>query len=376
MLSKKTKKTSGLILLATAATSFAMFAVTYFAMADNKNTNSLFLDSDQDGLTDQEEKMIGTDPNNPETGNCGYTDGEMVNAGFNPITCQRIIPASGKASTPQDIATALKSQSTNNSGSQDTNIGANNTSANLLDSLSTGTVDQQTLDTMSADPNNLTNQVVDSFLQKTLDKSQSDSNFTSNPSFSADDLSQIVQNSLSSSDVSKSLPVIRDDEMKVLPQIDSKKLSADEVKTKEKEQVQKYLASIAYIFATNSPFTVSDSSNLLTNLQSEQSAAFTALTSGDQTKIDDYAKKARSAIDQIKQIDVPYNMKDFHKSALQLAIYTLDFKDKVVVDPKDPVKNLAAFGSLEAISQSATKLQDQLSTILQNYGIDTIALTQ
>lgn len=63
----------------------AMYAVTYFAMAQNTNKNSLFLDSDQDGLTDQEEKMIGIDPYNPDTDGDGYSDGEEVASGYDPL---------------------------------------------------------------------------------------------------------------------------------------------------------------------------------------------------------------------------------------------------------------------------------------------------
>ncbi len=37
------------------------------------------IDSDHDGLTDAEEKALGTDPNNPDTDGDGLTDGEEVN---------------------------------------------------------------------------------------------------------------------------------------------------------------------------------------------------------------------------------------------------------------------------------------------------------
>jgi len=43
------------------------------------------LDSDADGLTDEEENNIwGTDPNNPDTDTDGYTDGQEVQNGYNP----------------------------------------------------------------------------------------------------------------------------------------------------------------------------------------------------------------------------------------------------------------------------------------------------
>lgn len=42
------------------------------------------VDSDNDGLTDAEEELYGTDPTNPDTDNDGYSDGEEVLAGYNP----------------------------------------------------------------------------------------------------------------------------------------------------------------------------------------------------------------------------------------------------------------------------------------------------
>lgn len=50
-----------------------------------KIENSRLSDTDNDGLTDYEEKEIYfTDPNNPDTDGDGYLDGEEVKAGYNP----------------------------------------------------------------------------------------------------------------------------------------------------------------------------------------------------------------------------------------------------------------------------------------------------
>ena len=50
-----------------------------------KTENSRLLDTDNDGLTDYEEKEIYfIDPNNPDTDNDGYSDGEEVRSGYNP----------------------------------------------------------------------------------------------------------------------------------------------------------------------------------------------------------------------------------------------------------------------------------------------------
>ena len=52
----------------------------------NQNiTTDNFKDSDNDGLTDEEEYELGTDPDNSDTDGDGYLDGDEFNNGFNPL---------------------------------------------------------------------------------------------------------------------------------------------------------------------------------------------------------------------------------------------------------------------------------------------------
>ncbi|MFT4863157.1 MAG: hypothetical protein ACI95C_002385 [Pseudohongiellaceae bacterium] len=48
------------------------------------NTNTVFLDSDEDGLTDPEELLYGTDKNNSDTDGDSVNDGDEVDAGTDP----------------------------------------------------------------------------------------------------------------------------------------------------------------------------------------------------------------------------------------------------------------------------------------------------
>jgi len=49
------------------------------------NTNTVFTDTDSDGLTDPEEHLYGTDKNDPDSDNDGTNDGDEVAAGTNPL---------------------------------------------------------------------------------------------------------------------------------------------------------------------------------------------------------------------------------------------------------------------------------------------------
>lgn len=49
-----------------------------------KQNEIIDIDSDGDGLSDEEEKEFGTDPNDPDSDNDGYLDGQEVEDGYNP----------------------------------------------------------------------------------------------------------------------------------------------------------------------------------------------------------------------------------------------------------------------------------------------------
>lgn len=355
--------------------SFVVFAATYFAMAENKNTSTVFLDSDQDGLTDQEEKMIGTNPKNPDTDGDGYSDGKEVKSGYNPLKPapgDQIFPAAKTSSSKQ----GSQENKTGTSGQNATGDLELDLSSNLLDSGNT--LNDQILTDLSSDPNNpnLTNEMIGEFMKLTLEKNNESENFLDNPSFSQEDFSQIIQNSLAKTDVSKELPEISDSEIKILPPVDEKNLKPEEVKEKQKQEIEKYLSSLAFIFASNAPFPVDEPKNLSSSLQTESDNLLSAIVSGNKEKVSSYAQKSKNGIEQIKKVEVPYILKDVHKSALQLALYILDFKDSVAVNTSDPMKSLAALSSLQTTAESVLKLQSQLQSVLSEYGISSIEIKQ
>ncbi|MCW1930149.1 MAG: calcium-binding protein [Candidatus Kerfeldbacteria bacterium] len=50
----------------------------------NTNTSST-IDSDNDGLTDAQERTYGTSAHNSDTDGDGYSDGEEVRSGYSPL---------------------------------------------------------------------------------------------------------------------------------------------------------------------------------------------------------------------------------------------------------------------------------------------------
>jgi len=344
--------------IAVLAVSFLVWGVTFFALAQSQNNSSLFLDSDQDGLTDQEEHMIGTDPLKADSDGDGYSDGKEVESGYDPMKPAPGDKIGGSPATADGVSAEVASSRL---------IGGQAADGQ--------TVNGDGMDELASDPNNpnLTNEMLGQLLQFTGEKASTDSDFATNPNYSSDDYAQIAQNSLKATNTTQSLPDIPDSELKILPKIDDSKLSTDEVKAKQKTEIEKYLAQAAFVFASNSPFPVQDPNNLQPSLDSEETKLMTALTTGDKTAIDSYAQKAQAGIDQIKKIAVPYVLKDIHKSMLQLSMYTLGFKDDISLNSTDPMKNVAAASALQSVAMRATETQTKLSKILSDYGIDYIS---
>lgn len=57
----------------------------FLTTPDTPNVNQTTIDTDGDGLTDEEEKSLGTDPQNKDTDGDGYLDGDEVRNGFSPL---------------------------------------------------------------------------------------------------------------------------------------------------------------------------------------------------------------------------------------------------------------------------------------------------
>jgi hypothetical protein len=375
---KKINKTK---LAATIFASFAVFAITFFALAENKNMNPIFLDSDQDGLTDQEEKSLGTDPQKADTDGDGYSDGAEIKSGYNPLKPSpgdQLFP--GTASAVQAKIGSTEDKTGQTAKTEDASLSSllnqsgDETANQTASLLGSSALSSDVINDLSSDPSNpnLTNEMIGQLLQTTIDKAGTTEDFAANPTFSQDDFSSITQKSLQTASVAKDLPEIRPDEMKILPAVDDKDLSKEEIKAKQKKEIEKYLSSLAFIFASNAPFSIDTTADATAKLSAESNSLVSALAVGDSQKVDTYAQKARTGIDQVKKVEVPYVLKDIHKSILQLSIYTLDFKDDLIVSPTDPLKGLAAFGALQSVGESALKIQGELKSFLDEYGIDSV----
>lgn len=292
---------SGLIIL-----SFAFFVI---AQEKSNGSENIFLDSDQDGLTDEEEKIYGTDIHNPDSDGDSYSDGAEVKSGYDPMK-----PAPGDKLLDN-------SSSEGRVEGTETNIQAENGTS--------GTGEE-----------NLTEQMA----QKISEATQGDSLKEGDVNLS--DIQEIVNSTLNSTDIEEELPQVSKDEINIVEQ-DYDNLSEEEALDKEKEDFTNYLIGVYYILASNSPEPITSTSDLSSAMGNLSVRVVSAMISRDTSSLNSLTKSGKEILDQMKEIEVPENLADLHVEALSLAEYAATIKDKIAPISDDPMKEIVNLSKVQ-----------------------------
>jgi hypothetical protein len=303
--------------------SFAIFAV---AEENSSTSNNIFLDSDQDGLTNSEENSYGTDPYKADTDGDGYSDGIEVRSGYNPLK-----PAPGDKIVNETIKESVAGTSTE-----------------------------------KANDGNLTNELSSKITALLKDGDAS--------TVKMEDVDGLIEETTTSKITFEDLPEIDEKTIKVLEQ-NYENLSEKDRAAKEKEDALKYLTAVSYIMGTNSPQKISatdDVENLSTQIISAiQSFSF---ESGDLSFFDGLLGKSNDILTQLQDVEVPENLLDLHKRGLQLAIYAKSLRSEVVIDSSDPIKSMTYLSKASGFISLGNSFFSDVMISLQKYGITEIPL--
>jgi hypothetical protein len=304
----------------------ASFAFFVMAQENPSNDKNIFLDSDQDGLSDVEEKTYGTDPNNADTDGDGYTDGNEVKAGYDPLR-----PA------PGDKIVADKVQVVNNTEQKDSGAQGNMTQ-------------------------DLSVEVANLISQKSGE----------NQEITIDDLDALVQKTNNETLTLADLPDVDEKDIKIKKQNYSK-LKDDDRKAKEKEDATEYLVAMSYIFANNSPqkITKVDDLQLFTNNISSQLEKFST-NPMDISYFSDLASKGEGILEQIKNVEVPESLLDLHINGIKLARYAVSLKDTAKPDSSDPVALIGNLSKVQGLMNLSIEFSDKLNQKMTDLGITDI----
>jgi hypothetical protein len=306
--------------------SLLVFGTAFFVFADdNTDSKNIFQDSDQDGLSNDEEKLYGTNPSNRDTDGDGYSDGVEVESGYDPLK---------KAPGDKIVKSAPV---------------------------------EEPVTTASASKKTLTEQMSQE-LAATI-KTSSD---TSEP-ITLDQMNASVQKIMESSSQEIDFPEIDTKDIKIKP-APSKKLSDKKRKEQERQDVVEYLTAMSYILANNSPKSFHSENELKSVFNMLSTESLTAITLGNSSYIDQITKNGERMLKEVTAVEVPEPMLDLHIKALRMATYATQMKSQLSTDPSDPLGQISGLSKIQGLVGVASSFAEEIQQKMTEYGIDIIPI--
>lgn len=297
-----------------------------YVVADEISTTGVvaFHDADTDGLSNEEEKIYGTDVDVADTDGDGYSDGVEIEGGFDPLK-----PAPGDRMVPEEpavIGDAQKSQGVN-----------------------------------------LTSKAADEFASMLESKGE-------NAEVTNEDFTTVLNTVIASSQEEVVLPEVDGSAIKIKKL--AKNLSDEEKSEQMREDTVQYLTLAAYILLSNLPTPVKDESQFKNFMSDSSTAMIASLVSGNFSFLDESERRAKSALDEINQLEVPENMVATHMKAVRLLAYASNMKQEIQgsVSPDDPLAQMMAFSKIMGATVSLQDFVQETQTLLTEYGIQRISL--
>lgn len=306
--------------------SLIILSFAFFVSAQNNSetSNNIFTDSDQDGLSDQEEKIYGTDPHDKDTDNDSYTDSIEVQSGYDPLK-----PAPG-----DKIIAENKSNQTSSAES-----GKNMTKklAYQITQLAQNPDSKESINS----------ETIQSLVGQTIPEDQVfgvGGNTSEEPLFSAKDFKIKKQN--------------------------YGNLSQEKAEEKRKADFVEYSAAIIYIFFSNSsqPLT-SESSGMGALINSMSQKVINAFSSRDPKQVESIAESGEKMLEQIKEITVPEELVDMHIQALTFAAYAKDMQKYISPNMTDPIADIQNLSKVIGLISNASSLFSQMEAKSTEYNL-------
>ncbi|MEF3692107.1 MAG: thrombospondin type 3 repeat-containing protein [Candidatus Moraniibacteriota bacterium] len=306
---------------------FSGYSISILA-TDNSSQDNIVLDSDLDGLSDEEELKHGTDPNNPDSDNDGYSDGAEVQSGYNPL----------KQAPGDKIISETETAEKEVLSAESVNSGVAGSTGNLTEEVS------GQIANMIANSEGETGGV------------------------SIDKINTLIEESIQSKITFSQLPQVDESKIKILTQ-NYAEFSEEKQARKKKEDNEAYLSSIFYILSNNLPHSIA-SEDEIASFSDEIIAKIPMLSTGSGLDyFNDLAEKGEGMIEELYKLEVPQDMFEIHVEALQLATYAVSLKDRVNIDQSDPLASIVSLSEAENLLMLATDYLDRVESKLSELGL-------
>jgi hypothetical protein len=297
-----------------------------YVAADEVSTTDVvvFDDADTDGLSNEEEKIYGTDLDVADTDGDGYSDGVEVEGGFDPLK-----PAPGDRVTPVEV----KETGAEGPESTVTNLTTQATNA-LVDVISTKGEDGE---------------------------------------ITSEDLNSVLLN-LTPAQEDITLPDVDVSSLKVKKL--SSELTDDEKKEANREDVVKYLTLVSYILITNAPVQIHDAQALEGFTVDAGQHMILGLMTGDYSYIDMIEDRSKKALSDINNVEVPESMVNTHVKAVRMLTFASNLKQsiKTNVSPDDPLGQMYMFSKVQGLLLTIGGFMSETQNMLTDIGVKNIPL--
>lgn len=320
------------------------FAWIQFSSADEKELN-MFIDSDGDGLSDQEELALGTDPHNPDTDGDGYSDGVEVANGFDPLV----------KNVMATVDSELETKEGEESVTSNTEIDKVDEKQSATDLLIKNLQEQK-----KKELELLNKATVDEEILKTVEES-------GEYSLTEADVQAIVEKTIKEANLDEELEIIPEEELNIQEEVTEKN---DETLEEEKKAVEEYFVEVGYIVFEEAPYLFQDSGNIMGIATTLIMGMGTDIEEGDSSNITDIKGMSEGIYEKIKEVEAPYVLKDVHKMGLSLHKYMLGQDETLVTDKDDPVALTSMLGKIQAVMSEVDALSESTAGILDQFDID------
>ena len=293
-------------------------------------TNNIFLDSDQDGLTDAEERTYGTDPRNRDTDNDSYSDGAEIKAGYDPLK-----PAPG-----------------------DRIINAENIQKIQNDTETEGAVLGE-----NTEEKNLTQEMAEKLSEITA---QTD---PENQDVTLEEIQSLIDEALNTGQKEIELPEITQDDIQIKKQNYSG-LSEEEAEERRKKDFSEYIIGVYYIFSSNSPKPITSFSDINKIMSSFTNEITYALDSKNSSSLDDLTQISEKSLEQLQAVEVPEELVELHIKAMRFAMYAQTLKSNIDSEADDPLEDIVRLSKIQVYVENLMSFSTEAAMKFEEYGME------